>query len=64
MWTVLVWTFESTQKMWTILFKCGQFYLSVDNILGIGMNIWVYPENVNSVSMNIRVYPENVDNFI
>jgi hypothetical protein len=50
--------------MWTILFKCGQFYLSLDTFLGIGMNIRVYPENVNSVSINIRVYPENVDNFI
>ena len=35
----LVWTFESTQKMWTILFKykkcCPRF-------LEINMNIWIY----------------------
>ena len=45
--------------MWTILFKCEQYY---PHFLGIGINIRVYPENVNNVSMNIRVYPENVNN--
>ena len=56
-WTVLIWIFESTQKMWTILFKCGQY---CSHFLEICMNIQVYPENVNNVSINIQVNTKNV----